>query len=115
MYMKAIKHIYIIILSVIMVLSQVSAIMHTHDFVLCNTKIENIHIKGIEYAHDSANVSNHVHCALCDISCSPGFLIIHNNHTIIEFSFVLYPHNSPSQFSCFCTLQKQSRAPPYTA
>lgn len=113
--MKIIKHIHIIILSVIIVLSQVSAIMHTHDFVLYNTDIENIHINGIEYAHDSASVSNHVHCALCDISYSPGFLTIHNNQTILEFSFVQYPHHSPSQFYSFCNLQKQSRAPPYTA
>jgi hypothetical protein len=115
MYMKAIKQIHIVILSVIMLLSQVSAIMHTHDFVLCNTKIEKIHIHGIEYPHDSASVLNHVHCALCDISYSPGFLIIHHNQTIFEFSFIQYPDTSPSQFYSFCNLQKQSRAPPYTA
>ena len=115
MYMKTIKIIHIIILSVIMVLSQVSAIMHTHEFVLCNTKIEKIHIYGIEYAHDSASVSSHVHCSLCDISYSPGFLTIHKNQTILEFSFVQYPHISPSQYYSFCNLQKQSRAPPYTA
>ena len=115
MYMKTIKHIHIIIISVIMVLSQVSAIMHTHEFDLCNTKIEKIHIYGIEYAHESASVSNHVHCALCDISYSPGFLTIHNNQTILEFSPVQYSHTSPSQFYAFCILQKQSRAPPCTA
>lgn len=98
-----------------MVLSQVSAIMHTHDFVLCNTKIEKIHIYGIEYAHDSASVSNHVHCALCDISYSPGFLTIHNNQTILEFSPVQYSHTSPSQFYAFVTYKNNLGAPPYTA
>lgn len=112
--MKAIKQIYIIILAVIMVSSQVSAIMHTHEFVLCNTKIEKIHIYGIEYAHDSASVSNHLHCALCDISYTPGYLTIHKNQTIVECSNVQYLDNSPSQFYSFCTLQKQTRAPPYT-
>lgn len=112
--MKAIKQLYIIILAVIMVSSQVSAIMHTHDFVLYDTQLQKIHIQGNEYTQESTNLSNHVHCALCDISYTPGYLTIHKYQTIVECSNVQYLDISPSQFYSFCTLQKQTRAPPYT-